>query len=166
MFFIQIISRNHPNTFLLIVVPWCSVCHYYTTSFCKGQTQVLILLTVCRRFTMVRISDNGPTGNKTKRLSSVYHTIKIIHQPVENKMLSKVKYCNKEYLLRYPYATLDSFFVHYLMSSFCPILDEICRKLTIKTLERRHWRRSGVFIVNFEHILHLAPVFLLLTLSR
>ena len=28
---------------------------------------------------------------------------------------------------------------------------EICSKLTIKTLERRHWRRSGVFI-NFEHI--------------
>ena len=29
---------------------------------------------------------------------------------------------------------------------------EICSKLTIKTPERRHWRRSGVFIVNFEHI--------------
>ena len=26
-----------------------------------------------------------------------------------------------------------------------------CSKLTIKTPERRHWRRSGVFIVNFEH---------------
>ena len=25
-------------------------------------------------------------------------------------------------------------------------------KLTIKTPERRHWRRSNVFIVNFEHI--------------
>ena len=31
----------------------------------------------------------------------------------------------------------------------------MCLKLTIKTSERRHWRRSGVFIVNFEHILHL-----------
>ena len=30
---------------------------------------------------------------------------------------------------------------------------EICSKLTIKTPERRYWRRSGVFIVNFEHIL-------------
>ena len=29
--------------------------------------------------------------------------------------------------------------------------------LTIKTPERRQWRRSGVFIVNFEHISHLAP---------
>ena len=43
---------------------------------------------------------------------------------------------------------------------------EIRSKLTIKTTERRQWRRSGVFIVNFEHISHLAPVFLLLTLSR
>ena len=31
---------------------------------------------------------------------------------------------------------------------------------------RRHWRRSGIFIVNFEHISHLALLFLLLTLSR
>ena len=32
---------------------------------------------------------------------------------------------------------------------------EICSKLTIKTPKRRHWRRFGVFIVNFEHISHL-----------
>ena len=31
----------------------------------------------------------------------------------------------------------------------------ICSKLTIETLERRHRRRSGVFIVNFEHVSHL-----------
>ena len=42
---------------------------------------------------------------------------------------------------------------------------EICSKLTIKTPKRRHWRRYGVFIVNFEHILHLALVSLLLTLN-
>ena len=28
---------------------------------------------------------------------------------------------------------------------------EICSKLTIKTPERHQWRRSGVFIVDFEH---------------
>ena len=39
---------------------------------------------------------------------------------------------------------------------------EICSKLTIKTPERR---RSGVFIVNFDHISHLVLVFLLLTLN-
>ena len=37
---------------------------------------------------------------------------------------------------------------------------------TMKIPERRHWRRSGIFIVNFEQISHLALVFLLLTLSR
>ena len=29
---------------------------------------------------------------------------------------------------------------------------EICSELTIKTPERRHWRRSGVFTVKSEHI--------------
>ena len=38
-------------------------------------------------------------------------------------------------------------------------------KLTIKTPKGRHWRCSGVFIVNFEHILHLVLVFLHLTLN-
>ena len=41
---------------------------------------------------------------------------------------------------------------------------EICLRLTkIKTPERR---RSGVFTDNFEHISHIVPVFLLLTLSK
>ena len=38
-------------------------------------------------------------------------------------------------------------------------------RLTITTPERRQWRRSCVFIVNFEYISHLVLVFLLLTLS-
>ena len=42
---------------------------------------------------------------------------------------------------------------------------EICSMLTRKTPERRHCLRSGVFIVNFEHISHLVLVFLLLTLN-
>ena len=43
---------------------------------------------------------------------------------------------------------------------------EVCSDLTKKTPERRQWRRSGVFIVNFDHILHLVLVFLLLTLNN
>ena len=43
---------------------------------------------------------------------------------------------------------------------------EICSKLTIKTPERRHWRRSGVFIVNFEQISNIVVVSLLLTLNK
>ena len=42
---------------------------------------------------------------------------------------------------------------------------EICLKLTIKTSERCHYCRSGVFIVNLEHISHRILVFLLLTLN-
>ena len=30
---------------------------------------------------------------------------------------------------------------------------EICSKSTIKTPERRHWRRSGIFTVNSEHVI-------------
>ena len=39
----------------------------------------------------------------------------------------------------------------------------MCSKLTIKTPERHQWRRSGVFIVNFEHISH---PFLVLTFNK
>ena len=42
---------------------------------------------------------------------------------------------------------------------------EICSKLTIKTPERRQWRRSGIFIGNFEHISHLVLVFIVLILN-
>ena len=42
---------------------------------------------------------------------------------------------------------------------------EIYSKLTIKTPERLQWRRSGVFIVIFEHVSHLVLVFLW-TLNR
>ena len=40
---------------------------------------------------------------------------------------------------------------------------ETCSTLTITTIERRHWRRYGVFIVNLEYIPHFFQVFLLLT---
>ena len=42
-------------------------------------------------------------------------------------------------------------------------MSEICSKLTIKTLELQNWRSFGVFIVNFEHILHIVLVFPLVT---
>ena len=42
---------------------------------------------------------------------------------------------------------------------------EKCSELTVKIPERRHWRRSGIFIVNFEHISHYVLVSLLLILS-
>ena len=43
---------------------------------------------------------------------------------------------------------------------------ESCSKLTVKTPERRQWRRSGVFVFNFEQILHNVPMFASLTLNK
>ena len=43
---------------------------------------------------------------------------------------------------------------------------EICSKLTIKTPEQRHWRPSGVFLINSEQISNNIMVFLLLTLNQ
>ena len=43
---------------------------------------------------------------------------------------------------------------------------EICSELTIKTPERRQWRRFAVFIFNFEHNSQLFLEFLLLTLNK
>ena len=39
---------------------------------------------------------------------------------------------------------------------------EICSKLTIKMIERRHWSHSDVFIANFKHISHFFLMVLLL----
>ena len=38
-------------------------------------------------------------------------------------------------------------------------------KVNKKAPERRQWRDSGVFIVNFEYVPHLVLAFLLLTLN-
>ena len=39
-------------------------------------------------------------------------------------------------------------------------------KVNNKDTEQRHWRSSGAFIINSEHISHLFLVFLLLTLDK
>ena len=36
----------------------------------------------------------------------------------------------------------------------------------MQTPEQRQWRRSGVFIVNFEHILHLLLLFKMLVFNK
>ena len=43
---------------------------------------------------------------------------------------------------------------------------KICSKLTIKTQDRRHWRRSVIVILNFEQISHIVLVFPLLILKN
>ena len=43
---------------------------------------------------------------------------------------------------------------------------DVFSKLIIKPPERRHCRRSGVFIVKFEHISYLSLVFIFLSLNQ
>ena len=43
---------------------------------------------------------------------------------------------------------------------------KIYSNLTIKTPVQRQWRRSGVFIVNFEHISRFVLVFSLVTFEH
>ena len=43
---------------------------------------------------------------------------------------------------------------------------EIYSKLTIKTPEQRHRRCSGFFVVNFEQVSHIVPVFTILSLNK
>ena len=45
-------------------------------------------------------------------------------------------------------------------------MSKISSKWTIKTSERRYWRRSGGFIVNFEQISYTNLVLPLLTLNK
>ena len=39
-------------------------------------------------------------------------------------------------------------------------------KKGVKYVQRRQWRRSGIFIVNFEDMAYIFLVFLLLTLNK
>ena len=43
---------------------------------------------------------------------------------------------------------------------------EVCSKLIIKAAEQLHWRRFGVFIVNFEQISNIVLVFSSFTLNK
>ena len=45
-------------------------------------------------------------------------------------------------------------------------LEKVGKMLAVKTSKRRHWCRSCIFVVNFELISYVFPVFLLLTLSK
>ena len=45
-------------------------------------------------------------------------------------------------------------------------MQNICSKLTMKTPERRQWHRFEVFIVNFQHILYLFLMLLLVNLNK
>ena len=95
---------------------------------------------------------------------------------ISNKLIKSVSLFKTAlfYVLKYLFFRMDSKLNRTYPAGICLLKVnnrntrarcEICSKLTIKIPERRHWRRSGIFIVNFEHISHLALVVLLLTLN-
>ena len=59
-----------------------------------------------------------------------------------------------------------SLFLYQIMFPADNYMFKVNNRNTTTRCERRHWRRSGIFIVNFQHISHLVLVFPLLTLSR
>ena len=65
-------------------------------------------------------------------------------------------------------SVVPNFFIWTLWGkkNFCKKLLELFTQNKQITNNIPNWRRSGIFIVNFEHISHLVLVFQLLTLSR
>ena len=91
----------------------------------------------------------------------MFHVILNVHPPSQQKEKSMVdKLLKTQSLITQPGFTCSK-----LTKENQNRVCEIWSKLTIKIPERCHWRRSGIFIVNFEHISHLVLVFLLLTLN-
>ena len=60
----------------------------------------------------------------------------------------------------------NSIYLFKLSNGDTRTMGEICSKLIIKTLERRHWGRSGVFVVDFEQISRIVLLLSLLTLGK
>ena len=69
--------------------------------------------------------------------------------------------CNMQYKSSFPISFPTGIYQHKVINRNTRARCEICSKLTIKTPERRHWRRSDAFNVKFEHISHLVLVYLL-----
>ena len=68
-----------------------------------------------------------------------------------NKVLNTTRICRDS-----PYKYNGSYLLKVNSGNNRAAMCEICSKLTIKTPERRQWRRSKVFIVNFQQISHIA----------
>ena len=77
------------------------------------------------------------------RISFFFPIFKLFHGFCYNKNLSDISFCPANiYLFKVKNRNNRKRW-------------EICSKLTTKTLERQHWGRPGVFIVNFKHISNL-----------
>ena len=114
------------------------------------------LFAACQRFAMVRIFDNNRLALKLKEK---------LEQPSSNEitwtLLTKSKRKTGLFFIVKFELTFHRYSLNYLLkvnNSNTRTRCEICLKLTIKIPERRQWRRSGIFIVNFKYISHLVSI--------
>ena len=83
--------------------------------------------------------------------------------------MQKVKPCSYDRLIKVKSSHQTYFYNNTTSNVSFPAgncMFKVNNRNTRTRCEIRHWRRSGIFIVNFEHISHLVLMFLLLTLSR
>ena len=76
--------------------------------------------------------------------------------------------CNTNYYQQWYSETFPSWHL-YLLKVNNENTRRICENLfkaAIKTPKQRHWRRSGVFDINFEQISYIALMFSILTLNK
>ena len=135
-----------------------------TSSLCKSQALANSALKTWRKFSedvMQSVQIVNTSNIKTVQESKNPSSRHIDHDCLINSVSSENQ--NKSYLISsFP----AGIYLLKVNNRNTRTRCEICSKSTIMTPEQRQWRRSGVFIVDFEHISHLVLVFLLLTLSR
>ena len=110
-----------------------------------------------------RIAKKQLTGKKVPCISPIFHENRFITDFRENVELFNSFFANQYSLIAN--SSPVGIYLLKVNNRNTRTRCEICSKLAIKTPERRYWRCSGVSIVNFEHISHLVPAFLLLTLN-
>ena len=153
-------EKEWQKTYATLCLIWCNLYNFENVKNTHGGVLLLIKLQASKVtllhgcFSRYLNCTNGTKSQKASlvNISNRVFYSKLISAIVSSVYIRKIVYPAGIYLLK---------FNNRNTRTQC----EICSKLTIKTVERRHWRRSAVFIVNFEHISHLVLVFLLLNLN-
>ena len=118
-------------------------------------------------FLMTEIDSGSVTKLKSKLIRKIAHTnpiFKTVKTNSDFKFFRLLKIC-QDLQLKFPENVPAGIYLFKVNNRNTRTRCELCSKLTIKISERHHWRRSVVFVVNFEHISHLFLVLQLLTLN-
>ena len=136
---------------------WWQICLTKYNLTCSSNSHIFFSLTsskYSRRFSYVTKSTPG---------------FKSTSSPLHNTWMQNLKWYEWFTDMKWSAVTITfqlTFYLFKVNSRNTRKMYEISSKSTIKTSERRQWRRSGVFIVNFEHISYFFQVLLLLTLIK